>query len=187
MLHNLSIFLQLPTSKFDFILTTLQGPHGKHSFYFCRSLFTAPLPSNRRTIVPHVWFCRNIFSDPLPSSGYTCHSILNFIAFWISPDACFRHIRSLFLSLLIPNTYVNINMNIWSKNIWTLCIIGAADWQQFSWKCELLYCEYSHYIQQRDLNICEQIYRSAIINKRFVLSTSMNKKKEKNWHGYIWK
>jgi hypothetical protein len=49
-----------------------------------------------------------------------------------------------------------------------------------------VYCEYSHYIQQRNLNICEHIYRSAIINKRFVMSTSTNKKDEKNWHGYIW-
>jgi hypothetical protein len=39
------------------------------------------------------------------------------------------------------------------------------------------YCEFSHYIQQRDLNIREHVYRSAIINKRFVMSTSANKKK----------
>jgi hypothetical protein len=39
--------------------------------------------------------------------------------------------------------------------------------------------EYSHYILQRYLNICDHMYRSAIINKRFVIYTSMNKEEEK--------
>jgi hypothetical protein len=41
-----------------------RGPHRKHSFlYYCKDMFTAPLPSNRGIR------CRgNIFSDPLLSN-----------------------------------------------------------------------------------------------------------------------
>jgi hypothetical protein len=52
------------------LITTLHGPHGKHSLLLLKSVFTAPLPSNRRPIVPRVCFCGNVFTDPLPSNGY---------------------------------------------------------------------------------------------------------------------
>jgi hypothetical protein len=54
----------------------LRRTHRKQRFlYCCEGMFTAPLPSNRRPIVPRVCFCGNVFSESLPSNGYTRHII----------------------------------------------------------------------------------------------------------------
>jgi hypothetical protein len=52
---------------------------GKHSLYCLRGMFTAPLPSNRRHIVPHFCFCGNVFSESLHSNEHTYHNIVKFI------------------------------------------------------------------------------------------------------------
>jgi hypothetical protein len=46
-----SVLIQLPASEFDSLITTIHRPNGKRSLYCWRSLFTASLPSNRRSIV----------------------------------------------------------------------------------------------------------------------------------------
>jgi hypothetical protein len=70
-----AILLLLLLSCRRLLITTLHGPHGKHRLLFLRSVFTAPLPGNRRSIFPRVCFLGNVVTDPLPSNGYTRHNI----------------------------------------------------------------------------------------------------------------
>jgi hypothetical protein len=67
----------LPALELDSLITTFHGPHGKHSLYCRKSLFTALLPSNRCSIVPRVYFCGYVFNDLLPSSGHGADHIEN--------------------------------------------------------------------------------------------------------------
>jgi hypothetical protein len=46
-----SVLLQLRAPKLDSPTTTSHGSYGKHSLYYLRSLFNAPLPSNRHPII----------------------------------------------------------------------------------------------------------------------------------------
>jgi hypothetical protein len=59
-----------------FLITTLHGPHRKHSLYCWRGVLVAPLPSSRRPIVARVISRENVFTESLPSNGYTRHIIL---------------------------------------------------------------------------------------------------------------
>jgi hypothetical protein len=57
-----------------FLITTLHGPHRKHSLYCSSGVFTEPLPTNRRPIVASVCLRGNVFTESLPNNGYTRHS-----------------------------------------------------------------------------------------------------------------
>jgi hypothetical protein len=56
-------------------ITPRHEPHGKHSLYYWRGVFTALLPSNIRPIVAHVGSSGNVFTESLPNSGSTRHNI----------------------------------------------------------------------------------------------------------------
>jgi hypothetical protein len=61
-------------------------PHRKRSLYSWRGVFTAPLPSNRRTIVERVCLRGNVFTESLPSNGInvTISSHTTDLLHWLS-------------------------------------------------------------------------------------------------------
>jgi hypothetical protein len=59
------------------LLESRGWPTENTSYIVEKSMFTAPLPSNRCHIVPRVCFCANVFSDPLPSNGHGADYIEN--------------------------------------------------------------------------------------------------------------
>jgi hypothetical protein len=89
------------TSELYSLITTLHGPHGKHSLYCCQSLFTAPLPSNRSPIVPRVFYYGNVLSDPLPCNGHGADHIENTSCITFSVVACAYFGRCLEMGLYV--------------------------------------------------------------------------------------
>jgi hypothetical protein len=84
----LDYWTELSASELYSLITTVHGPHGKHSLYCWQSLFTASLPSNRSPSAPPVRFCGNVFSDPLLGNGHGADHIENTSCNTFSIAAC---------------------------------------------------------------------------------------------------